>query len=104
MAVIPEFSRDNFHLEQLDRHQQCDPTFTASEGAQQPLDLELCDPLAQPPHDHVLTGALSDPHRSLVPRRLRQQRPRLDEPRPWARWCGHCHRHQPLRCPRRRLD
>ena len=71
MAVVPDFSRDNFHLEQLDRRRQLSPSFTASEGAQQPLGIELCDPLAQPPLDHVLTWALSYPHRSLDGRRLR---------------------------------
>jgi hypothetical protein len=53
MAVVPEFSRDNFHLEQLDHRRQLGPTFKASKGAQHPLGLELCDPLAQPSRGHA---------------------------------------------------
>ena len=75
----------------------------ASEGAWQPRELELSDPLAQPSLDHVLTWAVSYPHRSLHRRRHRRRPLRLDGKRPWASCCGRHGRYHPLRCPQRRL-
>jgi hypothetical protein len=54
------------------------PSFTASEGAQPPLGLELSDPLSLPPREHVLTWVLSYPHRSLDHRQHRHRPLRLD--------------------------
>ena len=71
---------------------------------QPPLGLELSDPLAQPPHVHVLTGALSDPHRSLDRHRFRWRWPRVDKRRPLTRCRVRCHRCHPLHGPRRRSD
>ena len=76
--------------------------FAASEGAWQPRELELSDPLAQPSLDHVLTWALSYPHRSLHRRRHRSRPLRLDNQRPWASCCGRYRRYRPLHRPRRR--
>ena len=102
-CTCPRFFSDKFHLEILDHRGQLRPTFKASNGAQQPLGLKLCDPLAQPSRVHVLTGAHSYPDRPLDRRRVRHRRPRHDGQRSWARCHGRCRRHQPLRRPRRHL-
>jgi hypothetical protein len=80
------------------------PSFTASEGAQPPLGLELSDPLSLPPREHVLTWALSYPHRSLDHRQHRHRPLRLDGRRSWACHSRCCRRHGPLRGPQRRRE
>ena len=78
--------------------------FTVSKGARLPPRLELRDPSAQLPLDHVLTSAFSCPHRSLDRRCLRHRRPPFDWQRSWARYYAHYRRRRSLHGLRRRHE
>ena len=82
MAVVRDLSRTTTTSSSSTIIINEDELFTATEGAWQPRELELSDPLAQPSLYHVLTWALSYPDRSLH-RRYHHRRPlRLDGQRP----------------------
>ena len=104
MAVLRDFSRRTSTSSSSTTILNKGELFTASQGAWLQPGLELSNPLTLPSLDHMLTSTFLNPHRSLDRRRLRHRRPRLDGPRPRARWHDRCRRHQPLRRPRTRLE
>ena len=64
-CTCPGFLPDKFHLEQLDDRQQQRQNFWALPGARPPSWHEHTVTLLPAAPRSMLTGALSDPHRSL---------------------------------------